>query len=816
MPYPKKKKSMLHLSNNSIQPKLQWMNSVFPTEALHRVMTEDELAYYFQTADENLIPEYELVDLPLVLPVKEALESGGGDVEEIDYNFHAFQRPIELKLKRNPSITSFNFKTYVHDDDGIRILENSPRKCHYLHRDDGSVASISICSPKNVQGIILLENTTLELHPLTERLQALLHLKEPLVETLEEYDDIKIPHLIKRANFLPNVPSFDHNEVFPIAGSVWADNAEIIPNYDRVFDSNYNFKGYYGDFEQEAVRYKSSSLTVELALFFDEAAYRIFAPYFRYDEMRIQDMLLAYMNGVQALYHHPSLGTPLELVLVRLDIMRKQPSSLPHYDGERGKLLDSFCAYQQQLNPSGDSNPEHWDMGLYISGLDFFAYENGKRSGVTMGLATVGGVCLDQYACIIAEFGTTNVFGKPYPSAGFTSVYILAHEIGHNLGMHHDNSGNRCPKEGYIMSPSRGTNGETQWSTCSADVVAKLGWAKCLRDPGKSPKHMDHTRFLDVPGQVITANKQCEILLRDKQAVILPNQDLATICYNLQCKTPQRSGYYFAGPALEGTQCGNGKYCYGGSCIRRNLPKPVKVIPGGWGPWKEGSCSSGCTEKSMGHISKRRFCNNPTPVNTDQGCTGSGVEFGLCDDNKICRYKKQSVIDFASKKCLEFSKVLPELDRNGSGLQAPHEEARVWMGCAIFCKNAATGTFYTPRIELNDLGLSAYFPDGTWCHRENDINYYCVQHHCLPENFKFTKSSDILEDFSFLQNARPSLDIPQDIRDYLSLDQNGKPIKTTLSEIDPKPKDEDWETNDYVEVPGLKDRYKRLQSNNVF
>lgn len=48
-----------------------------------------------------------------------------------------------------------------------------------------------------------------------------------------------------------------------------------------------------------------------------------------------------------------------------------------------------------------------------------------------MGLATVGGVCLDKYACIIAEFGTTNVFGKPYPSAGFTSVYILAHEIGH-------------------------------------------------------------------------------------------------------------------------------------------------------------------------------------------------------------------------------------------------------------------------------------------------------------------------------------------------------------------------------------------------
>lgn len=63
--------------------------------------------------------------------------------------------------------------------------------------------------------------------------------------------------------------------------------------------------------------------------------------------------------------------------------------------------------------------------------LDFYAIENGQKSGVTMGLATVGGVCIDQYQCIIAEFGTTNVFGKPYPSAGFTSIFILAHEIGH-------------------------------------------------------------------------------------------------------------------------------------------------------------------------------------------------------------------------------------------------------------------------------------------------------------------------------------------------------------------------------------------------
>ena len=31
----------------------------------------------------------------------------------------------------------------------------------------------------------------------------------------------------------------------------------------------------------------------------------------------------------------------------------------------------------------------------------------------------------------------------------------------------------------------------------------------------------------------------------------------SSICQNLHCRTPNRSGYYFAGPALQGTDCGN-------------------------------------------------------------------------------------------------------------------------------------------------------------------------------------------------------------------------------------------------------------------
>lgn len=173
-------------------------------------------------------------------------------------------------------------------------------------------------------------------------------------------------------------------------------------------------------------------MTLELALFFDETGYNLFSPFFddNFDE-KILDMLLAYVNGVQAIYHHPSLGIAIDISLVRLEIMQKQPRDLPHHNGERGKLLDSFCNYALTKNPGDEFHPNHWDMGLYVSGLDFYVAETGRKNSATMGLAVVGGLCIDQYSCVIAELGVTDQFGKPFPSAGFTSVYIAAHEIGH-------------------------------------------------------------------------------------------------------------------------------------------------------------------------------------------------------------------------------------------------------------------------------------------------------------------------------------------------------------------------------------------------
>lgn len=132
-------------------------------------------------------------------------------------------------------------------------------------------------------------------------------------------------------------------------------------------------------------------------------------------------------------------------------------------------------------------------------------------------------------------------------------IYLLSE----SLGMHHDSSGNVCPKDGYIMSPSRGIRGETTWSDCSREIAKMLSQMKtCLLDkpPSRndSDTFLEHSRYHDLPGREWTAKKQCELLLRDKDANIVT---LYQVCQSLQCRTPHRSAYYFAGPALDGKFC---------------------------------------------------------------------------------------------------------------------------------------------------------------------------------------------------------------------------------------------------------------------
>lgn len=113
-----------------------------------------------------------------------------------------------------------------------------------------------------------------------------------------------------------------------------------------------------------------------------------------------------------------------------------------------------------------------------------------------------------------------------------------------------------------------------------------------------------------------------------------------------------------------------------------------------------------------------------------------------------------------------------------------------------------SGAYYTPRFDLNDLGIDPYFPDGTWCHADETQNFYCLQHHCLPENFEITKHNiwELGEDIPGSWNARVN-PLDEKIVKYLSIDENGRPLLTHLDSNELSEDNEEWESKDYVDLP---------------
>ena len=83
------------------------------------------------------------------------------------------------------------------------------------------------------------------------------------------------------------------------------------------------------------------------------------------------------------------------------------------------------------------------------------------RSSVA-GIAYTSSACITDFKISLSE-----------DTGGFFNIYVIAHEIGHNLGSAHDGSGNLClSSDSFIMSPIVSFNNiqNTQkFSSCSIE-----------------------------------------------------------------------------------------------------------------------------------------------------------------------------------------------------------------------------------------------------------------------------------------------------------------------------------------------------------
>ncbi|XP_051573018.1 A disintegrin and metalloproteinase with thrombospondin motifs 18-like [Myxocyprinus asiaticus] len=342
--------------------------------------------------------------------------------------------------------------------------------------------------------------------------------------------------------------------------------------------------------------------------------------------------VLTVMNMVSSLFKDGTIGTDINIVVVSLLLLEKDPLGLS-INHHADQSLNSFCQWQSGL--IGKNGKRH-DHAILLTGLDICSWKNEPCD--TLGFAPISGMCSKYRSCTINE------------DTGLGLAFTIAHESGHNFGMIHDGEGNPCRKtEGNIMSPTlAGNNGVFSWSACSRQYLNRfLGTAQasCLVD---EPNQIGQYKYPEqLPGQLYDADIQCKWQF-GSNAKLCSLDFVKDICKSLWChRTGHRCETKFM-PAAEGTICGPDMWCRRGQCVKYGDNGP-RAVHGQWSGWSEWSdCSRTC---GGGVMHQERSCNSPSPQHNGKFCQGPSRLHQLCN-TKPCQ---PNGLDFRTQQCAEYN-----------------------------------------------------------------------------------------------------------------------------------------------------------------
>ncbi|XP_028269905.1 disintegrin and metalloproteinase domain-containing protein 9 isoform X2 [Parambassis ranga] len=163
------------------------------------------------------------------------------------------------------------------------------------------------------------------------------------------------------------------------------------------------------------------------------------------NDTAVREEMVHLANLIDSIY----MQLNVRVVLVGLEIWSQQnPIST---DGEAGEVLSRFTQWREK---ELIHRRRHDSAQLILN----------KSFGATAGMAFVSTVCSRSHGGGINAFTGTNI-------VSFAS--IVAHELGHNLGMNHDDGRTcTCPASACIMNS--GATGSRNFSSCSADDFEKM------------------------------------------------------------------------------------------------------------------------------------------------------------------------------------------------------------------------------------------------------------------------------------------------------------------------------------------------------
>ncbi|XP_069095250.1 disintegrin and metalloproteinase domain-containing protein 9-like [Pleurodeles waltl] len=372
--------------------------------------------------------------------------------DNLSYSIKASEQSYLLMLKKNTALLSNQFTLSRYTKDGQ--LETSPPQkethCYYHGRVEGmekSMVALSTCH--GLRGVIHIGDQGYGIEPMEK-------------STLGE-------HLLYKLEDVQKEPS-----VCGVMNSDGEWQQETVDNFFHKINSSYS------DFNRlDHSRRKRAVLpvtsTVELSMMVDNYRYKILGS----NETAVKKDVFELVNTVSAMF----LPLNIQIVLIELNIwMDVNPFDV--MSGTAGDVLGRF-SYWRGIG-----------TGLKRSDASHLLIGRGAYSGV-LGMAFVGTVCSPTTGSSISAYsdGSTPV----------SQATVVAHELGHNLGMSHDDG--RCGNS-YIMNSA--DTGATSFSTCSSDDFEKLilqNKGICLKN---APKPNDILTEPVCGNNIVDPGEQCD------------------------------------------------------------------------------------------------------------------------------------------------------------------------------------------------------------------------------------------------------------------------------------------------------------------